>query len=145
MLLLLALACVSGEIGDFTVDTGEDPGDGGAVLDTGTPTDTGEPEPPPADSAWWPDHDGDGFGWHLGKIIGQQPEGYVDNADDCDDADSWVHGRELRYYDDDDDTWGGFAAYLCEQEWDGTLEPERKGDCDDGDPDVYPGEGCAER
>ena len=148
MLLILALACGSGAVSqpvDTAVDTGDSPDTGsdtGAATDTGTDPDTGGSTI--ADRVWWPDHDGDGFGWHLGKVIGKQPEGFVDNADDCDDADSWVHGRELRYYDDDGDNWGGFAAYLCEQDWDGTMEPERKGDCDDTDPRVYPGEGCPE-
>lgn len=42
--------------------------------------------------SWWPDGDGDGDGDPAGEPVDrcEPPEGYVDNADDCDDADPLV-------------------------------------------------------
>jgi hypothetical protein len=41
--------------------------------------------------AWWADADGDGYGDPASAwVTCDQPEGWVDNADDCDDADAAV-------------------------------------------------------
>jgi len=45
--------------------------------------------------SWYPDSDGDGYGNPSFVIqICQQPQSYVDNADDCNDTDEWVHPED---------------------------------------------------
>lgn len=55
---------------------------------------------------WYPDADGDGFGASVGLNDCDQPADYVDNADDCDDANSAVNPNgkeECNQLDDDCD------------------------------------------
>ena len=46
---------------------------------------------------WWPDLDGDGYGAGTGTEACEQPSGYVDNEDDCDDTEelAWTGATEV--------------------------------------------------
>lgn len=92
---------------------------------------------------WYADVDGDSHGDPGDTIVAcDQPDGYVDNADDCDDTDPDAFVEVVGYEDEDGDTWtiGGPQTFCT----DGTLPDgylaDRSGeDCDDTDPDIYPG------
>ncbi len=111
--------------------------------------------------AWYRDEDGDGWGGQYYEVLRcSPPDSYVDNDDDCDDADATVHPEadelcnevdddcdgvvddapvdgDTWYQDADGDGWGDSEQSVveCEQSsgW-----VEKDGDCDDGREDVFP-------
>jgi hypothetical protein len=114
--------------------------------------------------SWYPDADADGYGDVEGTAAVQcsQPSGRVEDATDCDDGDDGVHpGAEERcdgvdsdcdgtldeddavdaptwYADADADGYGdaGSTTAACAQPSGFTGDSS---DCDDGDPDTFPG------
>lgn len=86
-------------------------------------------------AAYWPDSDGDGYGDVDGTVDVCPQTGLVDNAEDCDDADSSVYpgGVEVPYNGVDDD---------CDNATpDDDLDGDGYGlglDCDDTRDDVNP-------
>ena len=116
-------------------------------------------------SAWYADQDSDGYGDPSDTIAAcDPPTGYVDNGDDCDDADATVSpaAEELcNELDDDCDdtvdegdatdaaTWYGdgdgdgftdaeLSVAACEPP-SGYAEASDEPDCDDSDSSVHPG------
>jgi len=77
--------------------------------------------------AYWPDRDGDGFGDADAVPIRacEQPEGYVDNREDCDDTDPDVHPDAEEVCDLIDNNCNG---YIDEGTGVLTLYPDRDGD-----------------
>ncbi len=132
-----------------------------ACRTTDTKDDTANPS---GDCTWYADADEDGYGDPDATATGAcdgDHEGYVDNADDCDDGDAAVHpdADELCngvdddcdgsadndavdattwYLDGDDDGYGDpdGAVTACEIP-DGFVEDDA--DCDDDDPETHPG------
>ena len=91
-------------------------------------------------STWYDDEDEDGYGNEdTAQLSCDQPNGTVDNGDDCDDEepDANPDGEELPYDGVDNDCEGGD---LTDVDGDG-YDAEYVGglDCDDGDATVYPG------
>ncbi|MCB9794278.1 MAG: FG-GAP repeat protein [Alphaproteobacteria bacterium] len=108
---------------------------------------------------WFQDADGDGFGDEGSTSTAcEVPEGFTDNADDCDDSDATVYpdaeercdtrdndcdgevdedGLSTLYSDADGDGYGDDATATegCEDGGGGVLVG---GDCDDGDAEVNP-------
>jgi len=59
---------------------------------------------------WFPDSDGDGYGHEIGPIGGcEGPEGYIDNADDCDDDAADVNPAVIEVCDGIDNNCNGLA------------------------------------
>ena len=91
---------------------------------------------------WSIDYDGDGYGREDTSFqieACQAPDGFVDNADDCDDADANdFPGAYDVYVDADGDGFGadGETVSVCELEEGTTTEA---GDCDDADGEINPG------
>ena len=111
---------------------------------------TGEPEPTVCTEpdTWYRDRDGDGYGTDDRTALScDQPEGYADNTDDCDDddPDAWPGAEEIPYDGIDQDCDG--AQDASDLDGDG-FDGEGAGgtDCDDEDATVYPGaeEICAD-
>ena len=122
----------------------------------------GEIDEGSATQIWYADTDGDGFGdGSKTKTDCAQPDGYVDNADDCRDSDPEIHPDAAEtcngvdddcdgttdesnpdaptwYRDADNDSYGvtGSTKRECEQPG-GYVD--RSGDCDDNNPDISPG------
>ncbi len=115
--------------------------------------------------AWWADADGDGFGDPDSPTTAcEQPSGFVDDAEDCDDSDPAVHPDAAEvcngvdddcddavdhddddiedpatwYQDADEDGYGDaeISATACSQP---SGYVEEGGDCNDEDPDIHPG------
>ena len=114
-------------------------------------------------TTWYIDDDTDGFGDAATTSVRcDAPAGYVDNADDCDDADTLVNPAAIELcngYDDDCDTvideadaadvttwyedadadlWGNSAVSVDQCD----APPgyvSQDGDCDDTEADIYPG------
>ena len=87
---------------------------------------------------WTGDKDGDGFGKSSsGQIVAcEAPEGYVGNAEDCNDGDAGLNPEAVWYSDIDEDGFGGeFTLVSC-------LPPsgyvENDLDCDDLEAEVNP-------
>jgi len=111
------------------------------------------------DTVWYADVDGDGYGDEASTITGCDPaSGYVDNADDCDDADASINpdaseacdgidndcdgqidedGDTPWYLDADGDGYGDPDAvtYQCDQP---TGYVSDNTDCDDSDEFISP-------
>ena len=140
---------------DKEEDTGAPPDDTGATGDDtdATGDDTGCP-------TWYADADGDGYGSpdYTVEDCGT-PEGYVSNADDCDDTDSASHPGADELCDEldqdcddvvDEDTTG--SVWYADIDGDGFGDPDNasescdvlsdhvadSSDCDDGDASVNP-------
>ncbi len=113
-------------------------------------------------STWYADTDSDGYG-DAGSTVSacSQPDGYVDDDTDCDDADADSHPDALEYCDDADndcdgetdedaedalkyyqdadrDTYGdaSVVTYACERP--SASWRRRSGDCDDTDSSINP-------
>ena len=89
---------------------------------------------------FYADSDGDGFGDPADSITtcDGQPDGYIDNSDDCDDTSIEVTNGDLYYRDSDGDGFGDAenSESFCEQT-DGWVTDST--DCDDSSADRYPG------
>ena len=90
--------------------------------------------------AWYLDADGDGFGRDdadYNVLSCDQPAGFVDNGNDCDDLNADIFPETTWYVDSDGDGYGDPDAgeTLCEQP-SGSVENAE--DCDDADADVNP-------
>ncbi|UZR98764.1 MopE-related protein [Chondrinema litorale] len=87
---------------------------------------------------WYADSDGDGYGNPLASIEScEQPEGYVANDSDCDDADAAINPEKVWYADVDGDGYGNASSSTqsCEQPEGYVLDNT---DCDDTNKTVYP-------
>ena len=86
---------------------------------------------------WYQDSDGDGYGDPRGAISGcTQPDGAVDNYDDCDDTDSAINSERVWYRDEDGDGYGSAEETTqCDQP---PRYVSRSGDCDDTRGSVSP-------
>ncbi len=115
-------------------------------------------------ATFFQDVDGDGFGGSEGEIreecVEEQPAGYVDNADDCDDslanvnplAPEECNGRDDNCNNQVDDAPIDGLTYYADQDRDGYGDAKASvqsctqpsgyvisaSDCDDRDADVYP-------
>jgi hypothetical protein len=149
--------------GDDCDDTDPDTNPDAEEICNGVDDDCdGETDAGASDAAtWYADADEDGFGtaayWTEAC---EQPEGYVDNADDCDDGspEAFPGGQEVCdgldndcnelvddgaldpvtwYHDTDDDGWGDDldTQLICTGPEGWVLEG---GDCDDSDPSFHP-------
>jgi hypothetical protein len=103
---------------------------------------------------WYADEDGDGFGdpdapW-AGNPDCSQPTGFVDDSTDCGPDSAEVHPGAVEVcdgLDDDCDPATDIDGTEVDGDGDGVLACENQGasgaaaraDCDDGDPEVYPG------
>mgnify|MGYP002631260395 CR=1 FL=1 len=88
---------------------------------------------------YWEDDDGDGYGALANSTTGcSAPSGFVDNADDCDDADGDIHPDSVWYADVDRDGYGDPMTEVlsCEQPF-GAVD--NADDCDDEVDWKYPG------
>ncbi|MFH1466705.1 MAG: SUMF1/EgtB/PvdO family nonheme iron enzyme [Pseudomonadota bacterium] len=103
----------------------------------------GDDDPDLADAPLWHmDYDGDGYGsagvYDLEAC--EQPEGYVEDATDCDDADPSANPAGVEVCDGVDQDCDGTVDQGTEcYDDDGDGQTEEEGDCDDADPAVYPG------
>jgi hypothetical protein len=110
---------------------------------------------------WYADADGDGYGDDGNTLQAcEQPPGYIAIAGDCDDSDDSIHPGATEVCNDiDDDCDGEIDEGLANSTWyadydgDGYGDPNDTilacgdpggyslvaGDCDDSNPDVYPG------
>jgi hypothetical protein len=99
----------------------------------------GDIDEDPVDAPTWTgDKDGDGFGKSSsGQIVAcEAPEGYVGNADDCNDGDAGLNPEAVWYSDIDEDGYGGeYTLVSC-------LPPsgyvDNNLDCDDLEAEVNP-------
>ena len=114
---LAALALLSGPTGCAWVTDAElaaaTKGAAAAGADPGPPA-----PPPPLDGLWYRDADGDGFGRpDDSERAAEAPDGYVDNADDCDDSSAAVYpGAPETCADDVDQDCDGFDVLECRPE-----------------------------
>lgn len=92
---------------------------------------------------WFRDADGDGYG-NISEQIEtcQPPEGYVENAEDCDDADNSINRFAPEICGDGIDQDCDGADQLCPEDIDDDNDgySENQGDCDDANRYVNPGE-----
>jgi hypothetical protein len=92
---------------------------------------------PEIDTTWYPDVDGDGYGDSSQAVNScELLEGYVQNNNDCNDNDATVNpGADEIWYDDIDQDCDGNDQ---DQDGDGWW---LRDDCDDLDPESFPGDG----
>jgi hypothetical protein len=116
------------------------------------------------ESSWYADDDGDGFGAIDTEILDCEPgAGWVENAEDCDDANSAIHPDATEVcdtldndcdglVDDQDDTVEGATTWYTDADDDGFGDETSSveaceqpsgtaaygGDCDDADPAYNP-------
>jgi len=91
---------------------------------------------------WFFDGDGDGLGVIIPSVAAcEAPTGYVENADDCDDTDPLAGLLTDWYVDNDADGVGDgiSVSYGCQPPYPGTAPALLGIDCDDNDPDLFPG------
>ena len=94
------------------------------------------------DHEWYEDLDGDGHGDPETRVdtcdAPEQGGPWVSVGDDCNDADAEVFQTSTGYRDGDQDGFGAspLLVTLCD---DGETLASQTGDCEDGDPEVYPG------
>lgn len=124
--------------GDVDDDTG--------LEDTASVEDTGEVECETL--TWYLDYDQDGYGddgtygWPTVEAC-DQPDGYVADNTDCDDWHDAQNPGVIEYCNDaDDDCDGIIPEDEIDSDEDGFNECGASVDCDDTDPNVYPGNGC---
>ena len=86
---------------------------------------------------WFPDGDGDGYGFPTATIACARPEGHVDNPDDCDDSDPELNPLTRWWPDEDGD---GYGATVDPTIGCATDVPMARvsGDCDDTQPGLNP-------
>lgn len=92
-------------------------------------------------STWYPDADYDGYGDPDGETTTacEQPGGYTDNTEDCDDTSAGVHPDAIEvFYDGIDQDCDGNDD---DQDGDGVAYPD---DCDDTDASKSAAADCAE-
>ena len=79
---------------------------------------------------WYSDADGDGYGDPRGAESGcTQPDGTVDNYDDCDDSDPSINEERVWFRDEDSDGYGSDEQTTqCDQP---PRYVDAAGDCDD--------------
>ncbi|MFH1356064.1 MAG: putative metal-binding motif-containing protein, partial [bacterium] len=90
---------------------------------------------------YYPDVDQDGYGDMNAEPIEDcvAPEGYVDNAEDCDDNNPDLNPNTLWYYDADGDGSGSVATEYAACEAENATDVNIGDDCDDTNPNVHPG------
>ena len=108
---------------------------------------------------WYADNDGDGYGGVASVVACTQPAHFADNSDDCDDGDalSSPAGKEVcdgadndcdgdtdedltqTFYADADADGYGSALYAVEDCDEPSGYVADGTDCDDTDPDIFPG------
>ena len=82
-----------------------------------------------ATSTWFADEDGDGFGSSLvSQETCEQPKGYVDNDDDCDDGDPTVYPLAEEFCNDVDDDCDGEVDEEGNQDWYADVDGDGFGD-----------------
>jgi len=158
-LILLAAAC-QGEQPPEPIKKSEGPADrdGDGLLDS-LDCDDGDPRvTQPA--TWYADADGDGYGDQQATATAcQRPEGYVDNADDCDEASADIHPGASELCDGIDNDCDGHideeavdpSTWYADVDGDGYGDPDQPlracelpeyaadnaGDCDDSEPAAW--------
>ena len=99
----------------------------------------GETDEGLAETAFFLDFDGDGFGDENSSILAcALPSGYVAESGDCNDNDSNVFPGAMDIPDNgiDEDCDGMDATLFVDNDGDGVTNET---DCDDNDPTIYPG------
>jgi len=90
-------------------------------------------------NTWYLDADGDTKGNPAVSITAcTQPEGYVDNDQDCDDADAEINPSTVWYYDNDGDGYGSDGVIMVQCMWPGYGYIRQGGDCNDADGTINP-------
>ena len=90
---------------------------------------------------YWPDADGDGYGDPDGTTASAcdgTPDGYADNAADCDDTNETVFPEAQEVCDGVDNNCDGVLADGEGIDADGDGSPSCT-DCDESDPQIFPG------
>jgi hypothetical protein len=79
---------------------------------------------------WYPDTDTDGLGAGEPLSACEQPSGYANNANDCDDSDASIRNGTQYFLDSDGDGYGDAASpkTACEQP---SSHADNANDCDD--------------
>ena len=62
---------------------------------------------------WYPDNDGDGYGFKFGELSCQQPPGFVHDANDCDDSHATVNPGAEEVCNGVDDNCDGLVDEEC--------------------------------
>jgi hypothetical protein len=99
---------------------------------------------PNSTATWFRDADGDGFGNPAQSVVAcSQPSGYVLNNSDCDDTNPSINPNTVWFEDKDGDRYStGNTLTQCQKPSGYVLASALDGpeeDCDDDDPEIYPG------